>query len=171
MTACKLLLSMVNYLVVMMIDKLTHSDIPQTPGQIATFNTQERFLAQFAGAGTVLKAAKTTGISRETVYAWDDADKYGFRQRLAYAKDDFSEAVEGVLFHEVFGPKPNPLLLIFTAKAHNRAKYGDHVTVTNDNAHELLAAVRGLPSVATVEGEARVVDESGEEAVRKSIER
>ena len=152
-----------------MIQEFTRSDNPETPGQLATFNTQEVFLANFSGAGTVLKAAKTTGITRETVYKWVEGDVYGFRRRLTYARDDFSEAVEDVLFHEVFGPKPNPILVIFTAKAHNRAKYGDQVTVTNDNASELLAAVRGLPSANVVEGE--VVSVSGEDEVRRSVER
>ncbi len=67
--------------------------------------------------------------------------------------------------------KPNPILLIFALKGAKRDKYGDHVTVTNDNAHELLAAVRGLPAHATVEGEVVSVEESGEDAVRHSIER
>ncbi len=145
----------------------TDHNTPQTLGQIATFNTQEAFLRAFAGAGTVLSAAETARVDRGTVYRWLDGDVYEFRRRLELAKDNFADKVENVLFHEVFSEKPNPLLVIFTNKAHNRAKYGDSITVTNDRAAELLSAVRGLPS-----GSAAVVEiVAVEEDVRRAIER
>lgn len=132
---------------------------------------QRRFLANFANSGTIRRAAKDTGVDRQTIYNWIDADNNGFRNELALARDDFAERVEGKLFDNVLDTdKPNPILLMFTMKAHNRAKYGDSVTVTNDAAHELLAAVRGLPSGGVVvDGD--VVDVSGEEMVRDSMGR
>ena len=150
-----------------MIQESTLPTTPQTPGEIATYDRQTRFLSNFARLGTTLKAAEATGIDRGTVYDWVNGDSYGFRERMANSHADFAEAVEDVVFHDVFGPKPHPILLMFTMKAHNRAKYGDQVVVVNDNASELLAAVRGLPSGGVVEGEVREI--SGEEEVKRSV--
>ncbi len=152
-----------------MITEFTDLDGPQTPAELGTYQTQQRFLAQFSGHGTILKAAEAAGITRQTVYNWFDNDTYGFHQRLEHARADFAESEEDILFKWNQSKKPNPLLLMFSIKAHNRGKYGDQVVVVNDKASELLAAVRGLPSGPVVEGE--VVSVSGEEEVLRAVGR
>ena len=138
-----------------------------TPAQIITWNRQETFLHSFATSGSILQAAKAAGIHRDTVYKWTERDTLDFKRRLENARADFSESVEGVLFHQVFSDKPNPLLLIFTVKAHNREKYGDTLVVANDRAGELLSAVRSLPTGGdVVEGE---VIRSGREEVERAV--
>lgn len=166
---CNVLLSMVNYLVVMMIDKVT--DRPTM--DIAIKARQEAFLTAFAQYGVVSTASKEAGVHRHTVTDWLTTDRDDFRNRMTDAVSEHSDKLEARLFNQVLDvEKPNPILLIFALKGAKRDKYGDHVTVTNDNAHELLAAVRGLPSVNVVEGTVVAVDgESGEDAVRQSIER
>ena len=154
----------------MMIDK----DVPETSHLqgAGVVDRQGRFLTAFAHHGTITYAAKEIGIDRRTVQLWFDNDSYDFRTRMAQATAEHSDRLEARLFQQTLDvDKPNPILLIFALKGAKRDKYGDHVTVTNDNAHELLAAVRGLPSAHVVEGEVVAVDESGEESVRKSIER
>ena len=135
---------------------------------ISVRTRQDSFLTGFAKYGTILAAVKGINLSRQTVYNWLKDDVYGFRSRLEESRESFVEALEDKLFSEtLYSDKPNPILLMFTLKAHNRAKYGDQVVVSNDKANELLNAVRGLPSGGVVvEGELV----SGEEEVRRAVE-
>ena len=119
------------------------------------------FLAGFAKFGTFRRSSKETGVSRQTVTRWLEHDADDFRARLEEAKTDFVESIEDKLFNQVLDREnPNPILLMFTMKAHNRMKYGDAIIVTNDRASELLSAVRGLPngSLAAVEGEVVAIE-------------
>ena len=130
---------------------------------------QDRFLAAYGDAGTVRDAAKAAGIHRDTAYSWYESNALDFQHRMDNARLDFGEKCESVLFHDIFGPKPNPILVIFTNKAHNRAKYGDALNVTNDKAAELLSAVRALPSAGPVVEGGEVVEVG--ESVRRALAR
>lgn len=134
----------------------------------ATKTKQAAVVAVFANKGTMRQAWLATGVAPATIRNWLAGDVDGFREKIELAQAEFVGKLEDKLFNQVLDdPKPNPLLLMFTLKAHNRAKYGDQVVVVNDKAHELLDAVRGLPSGGVVvEGE--IV--SGEEEVRRSVE-
>ena len=149
-----------------MIDKMVDRPV----WDLAMKARQDAFLTAFATYGVVSKAAKEADVHRHTVSRWFDSDRDGFRQRLIDATAEHSDKLEAKLFNQVLDREnPNPILLIFALKGAKRDKYGDSVVVHNDNASELLAAVRGLPSANVVEGE--VVSVSGEDAVRKSVER
>jgi len=138
-----------------------------TPAQLITWDRQETFLHAFSTSGTILNAARTAGIHRDTAHKWAERDTLEFKRRLENARADFSESVEDIIFTRIQDPKCNPLLLMFVAKAHNRAKYGDQVTVTNDHAVELLGAVRAPPSAdAVVEGE---IIRDGREEVERAL--
>lgn len=130
----------------------------------------ESFLAGFGKFGTFRGASKATGVSRQTVSRWYELDCDGFQSRMDGARADFVERLEDKLFNQVLDKdSPNPLLLMFTLKAHNRAKYGDALTVTNDKAAELLSAVRALPSAGPVVEGGEVVEVG--ESVRRALAR
>ena len=153
----------------MMIDKTMDRPV----WDLAMKARQDDFLTAFAKYGVVSKAAKEADVHRHTVSRWFDNDSNEFRLRMAAATAEHSDALEAKLFNQVLDREnPNPILLIFALKGAKRDKYGDQVTVTNDNASELLAAVRGLPSANVVEGTVVSVDgESGEEAVSRAVGR
>lgn len=140
-----------------------------TVKDVGMWQRQEAFLKAFSRRGTILRASKDVGITRQCAQRWWSDDVYGFRERLAGATADHSDRLEEKLFEQTLETeKPNPILLIFALKGAKREKYGDSVVVHNDRAGELLEAVRGLSaSPAVVEGE--VV--SAEEEVRQAIAR
>ena len=120
-----------------------------TTAAAARSERQERFLTAFAKDGTIARAAKAAGISRETVYAWGRDDVDGFRQRFEYAKHEFRESLELGMF-DVMKEKPaqTQLLRIFALKAHWPEKYREMPVDLDDEAREALREFRALQKQA-----------------------
>ena len=88
---------------------------------------QERFLKAHAKDGTIARAARAAGITRETVYAWGREDVDGFRQRFEHAKHEFRVNLESIIFNRLEDPKCPPGLIICALKAHWPEKYREIV--------------------------------------------
>jgi len=90
------------------------------------YETQEHFLKMYARCGTILNAAKATGISRPTVYAWRKQDTLGFAERFQLAKEEYRESLEDLAHSRLLDPKGNigsDLLLISQLNARWPERY------------------------------------------------
>ena len=67
-------------------------------------DTQVQFLEAYAKVGTILRAAKASGINRSTFYAWHEDDKLGFQARFQGAKENFREEIEDLFFQRLRDP-------------------------------------------------------------------
>jgi hypothetical protein len=58
--------------------------VPENPSwrDKRIWETQELFLRIFARSGKFVRSADATGISKQCVYKWERADKFGFNARL-----------------------------------------------------------------------------------------
>jgi hypothetical protein len=80
-----------------------------------------------------VRSADATGISRQCIYKWERADKFGFNARLERAHQEYCEHLEEEMDEYIRESKHNTQILrIFRLKAEWPEKYGDHVQVTTD---------------------------------------
>jgi hypothetical protein len=109
-----------------------------------TWDRQETFLAAYADAGSIRKAAPAAQISREAVRVWQRDDILKFKDRLEHAQHSFREMLQDKAIELVKELKPgnSPLLLIALLNAHWPDKYRPNVVPTDDTAKDLLAQLR-----------------------------
>ena len=125
-----------------------HGMDPSTLGlkERQTWDRQETFLAAYADAGSIRKAAPAAQISREAVRIWQRDDILRFRQRIEHAQHDFREMLQDKALELVKELKPgqNSLLLITMLNAHWPEKYRPNVTAADDTAKDLIAEIKKL---------------------------
>ena len=117
------------------------SDTAQKP----RLERQEAFLRLFVEHGTILGASEASGISRETVYAWQRQDAEGFVARFQVARDTFADTLERKAFWRIEHPEGNrggDVLLITMLNAHLPDKYRPNAVVSDETARETLRALR-----------------------------
>jgi len=130
---------------------------------------QTAFCEAFGRYGQVTKAAKETGVGRETVRGWEQRDANGFRQQLRDAQEVYREYLEGLALTRVLNPEGNrgsDTLLIALNNANNPDKWkGNQASiVVEDSVLQALAALQALdsetkaqlPAAKVVEGKAVV---------------
>ena len=78
---------------------------PLSTTQKRIYETQEHFLRMYTRCGTILGAAKATGISRPTVYAWQREDTLGFASRFQLAKEEYRESLEALARSRLLDPQ------------------------------------------------------------------
>jgi hypothetical protein len=97
------------------------------------WETQERFLRNFARSGKFVRSADATGISKQCIYKWEKADKFSFNKRMEIAHQEYVERMEAELDRFIEeSPHNTQILRIFRLKAEWPEKYGDHVQITTD---------------------------------------
>jgi hypothetical protein len=109
-----------------------------------TWDRQETFLAAYADAGSIRKAAPAAQISREAVRVWQRDDVLKFKDRLEHAQHSFREMLQDKAVELVKELKPgnSPLILIAMLNANWPDKYRPNVVATDDTAKDLLARLR-----------------------------
>ena len=134
-----------------------------------TWDRQETFLAAYADAGSIRKAAPAAQISREAVRVWQRDDVLGFKQRLEHSQHSFREMLQDKAIELVKDLKPgnSPLLLIALLNAHWPDKYRPNVVPTDDTAKDLLARLRHGRKAPETDAEASP-DSNGSGAVDKA---
>jgi len=111
------------------------------------YDTQEHFLKMYARCGTILNAAKATGISRPTVYAWQKQDTLGFAERFREARVVYRESLEDLAMSRLENPKGNQgsdLLLMAMLNAAWPEKYKKHEEKRNEAGRETLDTLKQM---------------------------
>jgi len=111
------------------------------------YETQEYFLKMYAKGGTILNAARATGISRPTVYAWQRQDTLGFAARFQLAKEEYRESLEALAMSRLKDPKGNQgsdLLLMAMLNARWPERYRKNSEGKDERAKEALEEIRQM---------------------------
>jgi hypothetical protein len=114
---------------------------PEHPSKVdkRIWDNQERFLSIYANEGKVILAAKRTGISTETIYNWQKADKFGFEKRVERAHDEYVEHLECQMDNYIDNSKHNTQILqIFRLRAEAPEKYREDTKPPQTDAAQAL---------------------------------
>ena len=105
-----------------------------------TMAKQDAFIAAYGECGSVKAAAEASQVSRATVYDWISKDLYGFKDKMAVAREIFREMLQDMAVERVKSQKPNdnPVLLITLLNAHWAEKYRRDSQTTNTSAKEIM---------------------------------
>jgi hypothetical protein len=124
------------------IPTLQYWGVPENPTRLdlRIWETQERFLRLFARSGKVIQSVDLTGITRQCLYKWENADKFGFNKRLEIAHQEYVERLEQELDDYISESKHNVQIAhIFRLKAEAPEKYREDIKPqSNDASRELL---------------------------------
>jgi len=123
--------------------------------------TQEHFLKMYARCGTILNAAKASGISRPTVYAWQKKDTLGFATRFQLAKEEYRESLEALAMSRLKDPKGNQgsdLLLMAMLNARWPERYRQNGESKDERAKEALQEIRDMHKAWKAKLEAEMVE-------------
>ena len=102
------------------------TDIPKpTEMRDRCDSRKKKFVAALASQGTVLHAAQTAGISRQTAYCWRQED-YQFAALWDEAHENAVDRVESVLYQKALSG--DTIAMIFYLKAH-RTIYRDKLNI------------------------------------------
>ena len=106
-----------------------------------TLARQQAFLAAYAEAGSIRKAAPAAGITREGVQYWRRHNTLNFEPRMEAAVHEFREHLQDMAIQRITNPVGNrgsDLLLIAMLNAHWPERYRNNVVVVDDRAKEVL---------------------------------
>jgi hypothetical protein len=133
-----------------------------------TLRKQGFFLKAYARSGTKSKAARTVGISYQTVMDWRRGDLI-FLEKMQDAESEYNDSLDEILtdliqeMHDKLDYKANPTLLIFKMKGAMPWKYNDF-TQTTTGARDILAEFRK----AMTEARSKPAPKPGPEVEEKS---
>jgi len=111
------------------------------------YETQVHFLKMYGRSGTILDAAKATGISRPTVYAWQKQDTLDFAARFQLAKEEYRESLENLAMSRLKDPRGNQgsdLLLMAMLNARWPERYWQNSESKNERAKEALNEIQDM---------------------------
>ena len=101
---------------------------------------KEEFIRGYMVYGTVRNGCKAAKISRGTYYNWLESDK-DFSEKVADAKQEFGEYLEGIALERVKNPdkgKGSDVLLIFLLNGTMPWKYRPQIAISEDSAKDLI---------------------------------
>jgi hypothetical protein len=117
-----------------------------TPQQLGCWENQELFLRLYARSGKVIKSVEMIGITRQALYKWQNADRFGFNERLEIAHQAYVERLEAELDRFIEeSPHNTQIARIFRLKAEWPEKYREDIKpANNDASRELLDRVTAM---------------------------
>ena len=131
-----------------------------------TWDKQTTFLATYAEAGSIRKAAPAADTNRVTVYLWQRDDVLGFNERFLSATHSFREHLQDIALARIADPTGNrgsDVLVLGLLNAHWPEKYRPNTIVVDDTSKKVLAAIRDWgKKPKPVESETEAVQEAEE---------
>jgi hypothetical protein len=123
------------------IPTLQYWGVPEKPTKrdLSMWDNQELFLKLYARCGKFVLSATTAGITPQCVYKWENADRFGFNERLELAHKVYVERLEAEMDEYIRESKHNTQILqIFRLKAEAPEKYREDVKPANNDASQEL---------------------------------
>jgi Fe-S cluster biosynthesis and repair protein YggX len=120
---------------------LQYWGVPENPTRLdlRIWETQELFLRLYAQCGKFVRSADAAGISRQCIYKWQNADRFGFNERLEIAHQAYVERLEQEMDQYIRESKHNTQILqMFRLKAEAPEKYREDVRPANNDASQEL---------------------------------
>lgn len=108
---------------------------------------QDAFLAAYANAGTIYRAAPAASITRRQVLNWRTDDALGFRARFELAQRAFAESLEDLAMQRILEPAGNrgsDVLLMAMLNAHLPEKYRPNVVLSDESSKDVLKELQQI---------------------------